>query len=201
MEKTSLATPLYIYLYRTLFWGIHMFSVKFRDDGCWFRLNVGAEQGDSSVAAQWTMAIWPTGHPVHRMHFVHYTQSWVSWKNKVSNSYLAEACLGFNDLGIFSHHWAVSSYQMPPVYQGKNIFPHYSCLVLLPYKYFSLSFLFSIFMVIFFFCPYLYCYLQSSVGTTTYQGEDISESCFLEGIQCCRLNFERFSLTMFGIWS
>lgn len=29
-----------------------MFAMKFRDDGCWFDLNVGAEQGDSSVAAQ-----------------------------------------------------------------------------------------------------------------------------------------------------
>lgn len=26
--------------------------MKFRDDGCWFALNVGAEQEDSSMAAQ-----------------------------------------------------------------------------------------------------------------------------------------------------
>lgn len=77
------------------------------------------------------------------------TQSWRSWANKVSNSYLAETCLGLNDLGIFSHHSVVNSYQKPPVYQGKNIFPHYNL------SYFPLHpsvFLFcSIFLWYFFF--------------------------------------------------
>lgn len=135
---------LFLFPLQFFFWGTQMFAMKFRDDGSWFGLNVGAEQGDSSVAAQWTMGIWPIGHPVHRMYFVHYTvlgkldkqskqqlfsrgMPWVQWPWHIFTPLSCE---------LLSES---------PVYQGKNIFPHYNL------SYFPLHPSLFLFCSIFFF--------------------------------------------------
>ena len=42
----------YLTVYNFFFWGIQMLTMKSRDDGCSVCLNVGAKQGDASLAAQ-----------------------------------------------------------------------------------------------------------------------------------------------------
>lgn len=161
-----------------------MFTMKFRDGLVWFRCG-------SRARAQLSGCSLNNGNLAHW---------WCSTENVFYKLCTVLGKLGKqNKQQLFSR--AMTYFHTPqlwtltssPQFIRVRTFSFNSWLVF-PFHLCHFLFLFNVFMIplFFFFCPYLCCSLQPAVGTAAYQGEDISESCHLEAIQCCRLNFRYF---------